>query len=160
MNKSILGLTLILFSGIGASAYAQSAPAGLAVVVNKSNSVESLSTAQLRKLVLGDVREWPGKKVVNVVLREGSSKVSQLVFANVVRLTEAEYRRYIMNAEFRGDEAMTVLSANSDAESAKQVAGAAGGIAFVELGALPGISSTVKVVRVNGKLPGEPGYPL
>jgi ABC-type phosphate transport system substrate-binding protein len=143
-----------------ASVSAQSAPGGLVVVVNKSNSVESLSMGQLRKLMLGDVRDWPDRKPVVVVARESSSKVSQTVLSSVVRLTEAECRRYIMNAEFRGEEPMAVQTANSDVSAAKLVSSLAGSIAFVEASALPAIANTVKIVRVNGKLPGESGYPL
>jgi hypothetical protein len=115
---------------------------------------------QLRKLMLGDVRDWPDRKPVVVVARESSSKVSQTVLSSVVRLTEAECRRYIMNAEFRGEEPMAVQTANSDVSAAKLVSSLAGSIAFVEASALPAIANTVKIVRVNGKLPGESGYPL
>jgi ABC-type phosphate transport system substrate-binding protein len=159
MKKKILWLTFLVLAA-GCWAQAQWSSGGIAVIVNRSNSTESMSMAQLRKLMLGDVRNWPDKKAVTVVARESSSKVSQTVLSSVVRLSEAEYRRYIMNAEFRGDDAMTVQTANSDLNAAKSVAASNGSIAFVEVGAVPAIASLVKVVRVNGKLPGEAGYPL
>lgn len=156
----VIAVGLISILAFTAALRAQAATPAVAVIVNKSNGVESLSMAQLRKLVLGDVREWPGKKAVNVVFRDSSSKVAQLVLSNVVRLNEGEYRRYIMNAEFRGEEPMAVQTANSDLTATKLVAGAEGSIAFVDPSSLPSMAGQVKVVRVNGKLPGEPGYPL
>ncbi len=55
-------------------AYAQCVPVGLVVIVNKSNPVESLSLAQLRKLILGDVRDWQDRKNVSFIARDSSTK--------------------------------------------------------------------------------------
>ena len=51
-----IAMLLLMFCSC---ARAQCVPGGLAVIVNKANPVESLSMAQLRKLILGDVRAWP-----------------------------------------------------------------------------------------------------
>ena len=125
MAKKFALLFILILSGC-ACAGAQCAAGSLAIIVNKSNPTESLSVAQLRRLLIGDVRAWPD----------------------------------IMSAEFRGEEAMTMQAADSDATSARLVAGSAGSIAIVEISSIPAIGSTVKIIRVNGKNPGEPGYPL
>ena len=148
---------VLFFCGI---ARAQCPAGSLVVVVNKSNATESLSTAQLRKLVLGDVRGWPDRKPVTMVARDFSSKTFECVLSMVVRQSVAEYRRYVMNAEFRGEEPMAIQTADSAATAARIVAGSPGAIAIVEASALPAIGAGVKVVRVNGKAPGEAGYPL
>jgi ABC-type phosphate transport system substrate-binding protein len=163
MARHTLPLTFLfplLILALCPVAHAQCPAGGLAVVVNKSASVESLSMAQLRKLILGDVRNWPDQKPVVLVLREPSSNIAQCVLSKIVRLTDAEYRRYIMNAEFRGEEVLTVQSAGSDPQAARIVAGTASSIAVIDAGAAPAAASAVKIVRVNGKLPGEPGYPM
>ena len=141
-------------------ARAQCTTNSLVVVVNKANATESLSTAQLRKLVLGDVRGWPDRKPVTLVARDFSSKTFECVLSMIVRQSPAEYRRYVMNAEFRGEEPMAIQTADSAATAARIVAGSQGAIAIVEASALAAIGSAVKVVRVNGKAPGEAGYPL
>ena len=154
-------VTVGIFLAIScAGARAQCSANSLVVVVNKANSTESLSTAQLRKLVLGDVRGWPDHKPVTLVARDFASKPFECVLSMIVRQSPAEYRRYVMNAEFRGEDPMAIQTADSAASAAKLVAGSQGAIAIVEASALAAISSSVKVVRVNGKAPGEPGYPL
>jgi hypothetical protein len=75
-------------------------------------------------------------------------------------MTDVEYRRFIASAQFRGDEPVDLRSAASGAAAAKLVAGAPGAIAIVEAGALPSIAPAVRVLRINGKQPGEAGYPL
>jgi ABC-type phosphate transport system substrate-binding protein len=98
---------------------AQCLPGGLAVVVNKSNPVESLSLAQLRKLMLGDVRAWQDHKEVTLISRDPSSKVFQCVLSSVVRLSSGDYHRYVINAEFRGDEPMAIQTVDSDSTAAR-----------------------------------------
>jgi hypothetical protein len=149
-------LTLIAFAGL----HAQCLAGGMVVIVNKSNTTESLSMAQLRKLILGDVRTWPDKQPVMLVSRELSSDVFKCMLSAIVRMNDAEYRRYILSSEFRGGEPLAVRTVNSGAVAAKIIAALGGSIAVVAAGELPAMGGTVRVVRVNGKEPGEAGYPL
>ena len=139
---------------------AQCAAGSLAVVVNKSNPTESLSMAQLRKLMMGDVHSWPDQQKVTLIARDPGSAVHKCVLSAVVRMSESEYRRYILNAEFRGEEPVSMKTADSGTTAGKAVAGSAGSISVVESGTLQTLGDAVKVIRINGKQPGEAGYPL
>lgn len=150
-------ILLLLFSG---GACAQCVPGGLVVIVNKSNPVESLSMAQLRKLILGDVRAWQDHKQVSLIARDASTKDFQCLLSSVVRLSVGEYHRYVINAEFRGDEPMAIQIADSDLTAGKFVTGSAGSLAVVEANSLPAIGANIKVLRIDGKAVGQPGYPL
>jgi hypothetical protein len=143
-----------------AALHAECTPGGLAVVVNQANPTESVSMAQLRKLILGDVRTWPDKKPVLLVSRELTSDVFKCVLLSIVRMTDAEYHRYILTSEFRGGDPMAIKTANSGVAAAKVVSGVAGSIAVLPASEVPALTGTVRVVRVNGKEPGEAGYPL
>jgi ABC-type phosphate transport system substrate-binding protein len=155
------GLRLILLVAAGvAAAKGQCVSGRLAVVVNKANPTESLSVAQLRRLLLGDVRTWPDKQAVMLISRETSSDVFKCVLSSIVRMSEAEYRRYIVNAEFRGGDPLAVQAVNSGAGAAKIIAGSAGSIAVIQATELPAVAGAVRVVKVNGKEPGEAGYPF
>jgi ABC-type phosphate transport system substrate-binding protein len=151
---------LLMMAGLVQPLFAQCPTGGLAVIVNKKSTVESLSTAQLRRLILGDVRNWPDQKPVAIVSREAASPVAQCVLSKIVRLTDGEYRRYIMNAEFRGEDPIVVQTANSDANAARAVLTAGSAFAVVDAASVPALSGQVKIVHINGKLPGEAGYPL
>jgi ABC-type phosphate transport system substrate-binding protein len=150
-------MLLLMFCGC---ARAQCVPGGMAVIVNKANPVESLSMAQLRKLILGDVRAWQNSKNVALVARDPSSKDFQCVLSTIVRLSVAEYHRYIISAEFRGDDPMVIQTVDSDATAGRSVSGAAGGLAVVEANSLQAMGGSVKVIRIEGKALGQPGYPL
>jgi hypothetical protein len=151
---------VILLAAAGVAAHAQCPGGGLAVIVNKANPTESLSIAQLRKLILGDVRTWPDKKPVVLISRDAASDVFKCVLSSVVRMSDAEYRRYIVGAEFRGGDPLAVKMVGSGAGAAKIIAGSAGSIAVVQAAELPAIAAMVRVVKISGKSPGEAGYPL
>src|SRR5580698_8772424 len=109
-------LRVILLTVIaGAGLEAQCLTGGMVVIVNKANTTESLSMAQLRKLILGDVRTWPDNKPVMLVSRELSSDVFKCTLSSIVRMNDAEYRRYILSSEFRGAEPLAVRTVNSGA---------------------------------------------
>jgi hypothetical protein len=159
MTMNCTRVILLLFA-VCACARAQCPPGTLAVIVNKSNPTQSLSVAQLRRLLIGDVRVWPDHKAVTLIERDPASRVFQCSLANVMRLSMPEYHRYVMGAEFRGEGALTVETSDSDASSARMVAGSEGSLAIVNLGSVAAFTGQVKVIRINTKNPGEPGYPL
>jgi len=163
-NKNRIALRCLqgalLAVALCATANAQCASGGLAVVVNKANSTEALSTAQLRRLLLGDLRSWPDKKPVSIVVPDGQSAAFKCVLSAIIRMSDAEYRRYIANAEFRGEEAVELHVAGTGPAAAKMVTGTSGALAIVDAASLPNIAPNVRVIRINGKQPGEAGYPL
>jgi ABC-type phosphate transport system substrate-binding protein len=152
--------TFVLGLSLSVSAHAQCPANGLAVVVNKGNATEGLSMAQLRRLLLGDMRNWPDKQKVSLVAPDPQSTAFKCLLSAVVRMTDIEYRRFIASAQFRGEEPVDIHTAGSGPAAAKMVSGSAGAIGIVEAGTLPAISSSVRVLRINGKQPGESGYPL
>jgi ABC-type phosphate transport system substrate-binding protein len=151
---------LFFFLFFGFTTQAQCIPGGMVVVVNKSNSVESLALAQLRKLILGDVRSWQDHKQASFVARDPSTKDFQCVLSSIVRQSVADYHRYVINAEFRGDEPMSIKVVDSDASAARAVSGLPGAFAVIEASSVSAVGTAVKVVRIDGKELGQPGYPL
>jgi len=155
-NLRIALLTLTACGGL----HAQCLTGGLAVVVNKGNPTESLSMAQLRKLILGDVHTWPDKQPVMLVNREVTSDVFKCVLSSIVRMNDSEYHRYILSTEFRGGEPPSIKTVSSGVVAAKVIAALGGSIAVVPASEVPAMAGAVRIVKINGKEPGEAGYPL
>lgn len=156
INFRAILFTLVACAGV----HAQCVPGGLAVVVPRNNPTDGLSMAQLRKLVLGDVHTWPDKSAVTLVATDQESPVFKCLLTIVVRMSLAEYRKYIMSAEFRGDDPLRSRTVDSSPAAVRIVAGFTGAISVVEANSLAPLSGTVKVLSINGKKPGEAGYPL
>ncbi len=154
-------LRALLFTFVAcAGLHAQCVPGGLSVVVPKNNPTDGLSMAQLRKLVLGDVHTWPDKSTVTLVATDQESAVFKCLLSTVVRMSTQEYRKYILSAEFRGDEPLRSKTVDSSPTAIRIVAGFPGAISVVETNSIAALAGTVKVLSINGKKPGEAGYPL
>ena len=158
LRSPCFGALALVFLSV--DAFPQCPTNGLAFVVNKANATEGLSMAQLRRLILGDLRNWPDKKKVSLITPNPQSAAFKCVLSSVVRMSDGEYHRFIASMGFRGEEPLELYFADSGPAAAKLVASNPGGIAIVETGAIGAISSAVRVLRINGKEPGESGYPL
>jgi hypothetical protein len=132
----------------------------LTVIVNKSNRLDSISKKQLRDLLLGEVTRWPDKQHVTLVEREAGSRTFQKMLQVVLKMSEAEYTRWLLDIEFRAQTPPLIKTLNSDEGANKFVFNVPGALAITD--GVPGgtVSSQVKVLRVEGKLPGDPEYPL
>ena len=103
----------------------------LAVVVNKSNPVENLTKAQLRKIVLGEQSSWPAGKRVSVMFRAPGQPERDGVFRSICSMSEDEFDQHWLHANFNGD-AASPPKALATAEAVRSlVAIIPGGIGFI-----------------------------
>jgi ABC-type phosphate transport system substrate-binding protein len=132
----------------------------LTVIVNRSNPVDSVSNIELRALLLGKMAQWPNKQPVILVERESTSPTFQRTLKLVLHMSEGEYERWILQEEFRGEKPPLIKTLNSDEGAGKFVFYVPGAIAITDGVPSLALSSEIKVLRVDGKLPGDAGYPL
>jgi len=128
----------------------------IAVVINPKNDTSELSSADLRKILLGDRRFWKNKAPLTIVLREPGSRERQDVIASL-GMSDAEFGQHWRDRVFRGEVSAVPLSVPSNGMASQVVRDNAGGVTFV-LGR--NLSPDLKVLKIDGKLPGEAGYPL
>ena len=119
----------------------------IAVVVDKDNKTQNITSAHLVKILKGEVKKWPDGKNVVLVLHETPDEITTL--ARLTKMSDAEVKTMI---EERKD---SIIRKSSDAEVIEAVASTPGAIGMVEEHS---ISGRVTVVRVDGKLPMESGY--
>ena len=155
MKKLIL---ITLAAALGFSvARAQDKSADLAIIVGKSSPLENVTTAELAKILkAGKTKGSDGVKFA-LSMREPGSPERAVVISHLYQMTEAEYTKFFLQATFTGavQSAPRVVSA---AAGARQfVSGTPGAISYVRGS---DADDSVKVLKVDGKLPGEDGYPL
>ena len=119
----------------------------IAVVVDKDNKTQNITSAHLVKILKGEVKKWPDGKNVVLVLHETPDEITTL--ARLTKMTDAEVKTMI---EERKD---SIIRKSSDADVIEAVASTPGAIGMVEEHSIRG---RVTVVRVDGKLPMESGY--
>ena len=129
----------------------------LAIVVNKTNPVENLSSNDLRSLLLGEQRTWAHGRRVTIVMREPGQPERLAVLKAVCRMTDSDYIRYFMQAQFSGDLQSTPKVLATVEGMRKFVFNVPGAVGYVRANE---VDASVKVVRIDGRLPGETGYKL
>lgn len=129
-----------------------------AVVVSPDVSVASLDLDQLRRLFLFRERFWKPGMAVTVLLSEDGLRPGSFLLQRLYRMDYASLRRLIFEKLYQQEIDLAPVVVASDEVAVEFVAAGRGLIALVRASALHGRS--VKVVAINGALPGAGGYVL
>jgi hypothetical protein len=130
-------------------------PNTLAVIVNKSNPVNDLSTAELRKILLGQRTIWKGSQKIILLLPTVGSAERQTAL-RLVAMDESNYKQYWQEKASGGD-STAAPTASASGFAVNVVAESNDAIAVVPLADVKG---SVKILRVDGSAPGDPAYPI
>jgi len=148
---------LALAIGIGPAVAADQQGGDVAVAVHRDVPIDALTLSDLRRIVLGDREFWPGSLRVTILLRAPVSHERDVILKTVCQMTEAQFRQHWIGKVFRADAAVApkiVYSAEMSIDLVNRIPGA---ITFVDAASVRG---NLKLVRIDGRLPGEPGYAL
>lgn len=119
-----------------------------AVVVNKDNAVENVTSAHLAKIIRGEVKKWPdGKNIVLVLHKDSEGEAETLERLN--KMSPAEWRSFVATHKD------SILFVDTDAEVLKAVQAEQGAVGLIEVHS---VDNSINVVHVDGKLPMEFGY--
>ena len=123
----------------------------MAVVVDKSNQVGNVSSTDLAKMLQATLKKWPDGRTITLVLPDISTPELQQVLQRLWKMTPEEVR------EFLTAHKSSFVTVGSDEALVKLVESTPGAVGLVDVYS---ISSKVNVLKVDGKLPLEPGYLL
>jgi ABC-type phosphate transport system substrate-binding protein len=145
----------ILYSVLVDSAMPEGAD--LAIVVNKSTTLDTLSSADLRSMFLGEKTKWPDGKKVTPVQTSAQSPERALLLKVVFKMSDPVLKRYYMQAAFTGKETLPPAELASAAALKQFVARTPGAIGCIMAS---DVDNTITVLKVDGAAPGEAGYKL
>src|SRR5216683_1720557 len=129
----------------------------IAVVVHPDTPVTDLSLAEVRKVLLGERQYWTSKLPVVLLIRAPVARERDVVLRVIYQMSEAQFNQYWVAKIFRAEVASPPKIVYSNDVQLELVSAIPGAIAFVDArNVRPGL----KVLRVDGHLPGEQGYPL
>ena len=129
----------------------------LAIVVNRSNPLTEISLADLRRVYRGQRSRWSNGRRVTLVMRDPGTPEREAILRTLYGVAEVEYRRAYLQAIFSGetsDAPKTLVSTHGVVRFVYNVPGAIGYIRARD------VDPSVKMLRIDGRLPGEPGYGL
>ena len=149
----ILVLVLALTAGGSFAAHA----AELAIVVNTNNPVDGQSLRELRAVFEQQRQFWKTGERIHLLLQESGRPEKQVMLSVVYDRGDEELKKFWLMRIFKGEiPAMpTTLSSNEAVKRfVNQVPNAIG---FIDAAT---VDDSVKILRIDGKLPGDPDYAL
>ena len=129
----------------------------IAVVVHPDTPVSNLSLAEVRKVFLGDRQYWSTNVPVVLMIRAPVARERDVVLKIIYQMSESQFKQYWIAKIFRAESATAPKVLYSNDMANQLVTAIPGAIAFIDS---KDVKPGSKVLRVDGRLPGEPGYPL
>ena len=123
----------------------------IAVVVNKNNATDNVTTADLAKIFQVTTKKWADGKNITLVLRDPSSAETQEALQRLFKMSQADVSTFIQS--HKGN----FIAVDTDEALLKIVETTPGAVGLVDVYS---ITSRINVVKVDGKLPLEQGYVL
>jgi ABC-type phosphate transport system substrate-binding protein len=120
----------------------------MAVIVDKNNKTENVTSAHLARIFRAEIKKWPdGRDVVLIFHTDSSGEKSTL--ERLMKVSDSELQSLIAAHK------NSLKMAASDADVLGMVESTPGAVGLVELNSING---SINVVKVDGKLPTEAGY--
>lgn len=129
----------------------------IAIVVRPDVPVENLTFAELRRVMLGDRQFWSSNLRVTLLARAPGARERDVVLKTIYQMSEAQFRQYWIAKVFRAEAASSPRIVYSNEMATELALAIPGALAFVDATQVP---RGLKILRINGMLPGEKGYPL
>jgi hypothetical protein len=148
----------IVFAAMILPRFAAAQHFDFAVLVNSNNSATNVTMADLRKMFSGQKHSWPSGTPIKILVRAPGCR-ERMALLRILGMSEGEYKQYWTAQVVRGEadaEPLILPSFGMTKEALKLFPGA---IALADAGDLkPGMA--LKILKVDGHLPGEDGYPV
>jgi len=156
-------ITKLLLSGsLGLYFLGQPAPqtaqrSDIAILVHPATPIDNLSLNEVRKIFLGERQYWTAKLPIELYFRAPVSRERDVVLRVIYQMTEAQYRQYWIAKILRAEAVSSPKTVASNEAAIELATGIPGATVFMDA---RDVRPGPKVLRVDGHLPGEPGYPL
>jgi phosphate transport system substrate-binding protein len=132
----------------------------VALIVNESNPLSAVTSAELRKIFLGDETRWPGNRKITILLLPQGSEERKSLLKSLLKMSDDDFVRHWISRVFQGEATAGPKIAPSPASMVKLVAGLPSAVGMLDADDVPAGASGLKVLRVDGKGPNDDGYPL
>jgi len=129
----------------------------MAIVAHKDLPVDNLSLAELRSIFLADRQFWEDRTRITLLVRAPKSDERSFILERIYQMSEAQFRQYWIAKMFRAEVPRGPKIVLSNGMALDLVVAIPGSISFALADA---VNEDVKVIRIEGLLPGDDGYPL
>jgi len=129
----------------------------VAIIVNKANKIETISAKDLKAIFSGEKARWPDGSKVQTLATSATMPEHKSAIKFLYGMSEPEFQKYCIHASFVGEPQRVPRDSGASGAVVGMVAATPGAVGFVRASA---VTPTVKVLKVDGMAPGDPGYPV
>lgn len=127
----------------------------IAVIVNKENPTSEVSYHGLVKLFKMEKQHWEDGRQVYLIMQEAGSSEKEVVLKKIFRMDQEGLKKFWLTKMFRGEIASFPKTLSSNAAVRRFISQVPYAIGFIDAAM---VDESVKVLRIDGKLPGEKEY--
>ena len=157
-RRSVATLLCVVLIAFTAVAPATMQTADIAVIAHPDVPIADLSRADLRRMLLGDREFWAPGLRVTLFIRAPIARERDVAVQDICEMTEAQFRQHWIAKVFRADARTGPKIVYSADMAVDQVSRTPGAIGFVAAAQATG--KNVKILRIDGRAPGQTGYRL
>jgi ABC-type phosphate transport system substrate-binding protein len=152
-----IGLVAIAGSAVPRPAAAQARVPNVAIIVHPQTPVDTLTFGEMRKVFRGERQYWTSNVPIVLLMRAPVAIEREVILKRVYEMSEAQFKQFWIAKIFRDEAAVVPKILYSNDQISDLVSAIPGSLGFVDAAAVrPGL----KVLKIDGRLPGQPGYPL
>ena len=131
----------------------------VAIVVHPDVAIDddNLSLDQLRSIFLAEQQHWADRSRITLLVRAAIAPERDLILTEIYGMSEDRYRQYWIGKMFRSEVASgpkIVFSTDMLRDLVTVIPGSIGFVPVSEVG------PDLKVISIDGMVPGDEGYPL
>lgn len=155
---ALLGRALLGYSfGFAQAPEPSASERNLAIVVNVSNPVDELTMPDLRRVFLGERGHWQNGRRITLVMLERGRPERDAVLSSIYRMDETEFNNHFLHGLFTGEVFVSPKTLSTPEGVRKFIFNVPGAIGYLRAS---DVDKTVKVIRIDERLPGDKGYKL
>jgi phosphate transport system substrate-binding protein len=161
MKRVCVALVATALLGFGTAS--QAAADDVAVIVNKSNPVDTLTMAQLRMILLGPRPKWSSGNNISVLMTQPGQPERSGALKVVCGMSETDFNLHFIrgwrkpDGSKNSDNGDSPKVFSSSVQLRQSVASAPNAVGFIKASE---VDDSVKVVVIDGSSPGQPAYKL
>jgi ABC-type phosphate transport system substrate-binding protein len=152
-------LAILLLVLVSSGRAAELPNLSVSFIVSSRNPIRNLSSADLRRIFLGEISRWDNGHRIVLFVRPSDTAEGRLFLDRVVRMSDIDYSQWWLGEVFRGHASSAPRVIGSNDEMVRALATTPDAIGFVTTTPSP-LDPGVAAVAVEGHTPNDPRYPV
>ena len=132
-------------------------PDDVAVIVNKENPVNGLTSKDLSGILRQDKQFWENGRKIYLLMRESGATEKKVILRKIYQMDDEELKRFWLSKMFTGDISSFPKTLHSTEAVKRFVAEDPDAVGFIDA---TYVDDSVKVLPIDGRLPQEKNYLL